>query len=214
MAVAELVREFSVDEALHTIRVNGKVHAKYGNYIGGRWTPPVTRPVLHQLQPHQHRSTLRICQIHARRCGESPRCRACGPGPLGPHLPRRACCDLAPPSPTACKRIWNSWPLAETLDNGKPIRETRNADVPLAIDHFRYFAACIRAEEGSVSEIDEDTIAYHFKEPLGVVGQIIPWNFPLLMAAWKLAPALGAGNCVGDQAGIQYAAQPRRSSRS
>ena len=84
----------------------------------------------------------------------------------------------------------------ETLDNGKPIRETMAADVPLAIDHFRYFAGCIRAQEGGISEIDHDTVAYHFHEPLGVVGQIIPWNFPLLMAAWKLAPALAAGNCV------------------
>jgi aldehyde dehydrogenase len=85
---------------------------------------------------------------------------------------------------------------AETVDNGKPIRETLNADLPLTIDHFRYFAGCVRAQEGSLSEIDGNTIAYHFHEPLGVVGQIIPWNFPLLMAAWKLAPALGAGNCV------------------
>ncbi|MCB1628182.1 MAG: aldehyde dehydrogenase family protein [Xanthomonadales bacterium] len=85
---------------------------------------------------------------------------------------------------------------AETWDNGKPIRETLNADVPLAIDHFRYFAGVIRAQEGGISEIDHDTIAYHFHEPLGVVGQIIPWNFPLLMAVWKLAPALAAGNCV------------------
>ncbi|SIS80456.1 aldehyde dehydrogenase [Phaeovulum vinaykumarii] len=85
---------------------------------------------------------------------------------------------------------------AETWDNGKPIRETRAADLPLAIDHFRYFAGAVRAQEGSLSEIDEDTIAYHFHEPLGVVGQIIPWNFPLLMACWKLAPALAAGNCV------------------
>jgi aldehyde dehydrogenase len=84
----------------------------------------------------------------------------------------------------------------ETLDNGKPIRETRAADLPLAIDHFRYFAGCLRAEEGALSEIDDDTIAYHFKEPLGVVGQIIPWNFPLLMAVWKLAPALAGGNAV------------------
>jgi aldehyde dehydrogenase len=86
--------------------------------------------------------------------------------------------------------------VAETWENGKPIRETLNADIPLAIDHFRYFAGCVRAEEGALSEIDHDTVAYHFKEPLGVVGQIIPWNFPLLMAAWKLAPALAAGNCV------------------
>lgn len=84
----------------------------------------------------------------------------------------------------------------ETWDNGKPIRETTAADLPLAVDHFRYFAGCIRAQEGAISEIDKDTIAYHFHEPLGVVGQIIPWNFPLLMAAWKLAPALAAGNCV------------------
>ena len=86
--------------------------------------------------------------------------------------------------------------IAETWDNGKPIRETTAADLPLAIDHFRYFASCIRAQEGAMGEIDEDTVAYHFHEPLGVVGQIIPWNFPLLMAAWKVAPALAAGNCI------------------
>ncbi|KAF0228141.1 MAG: aldehyde dehydrogenase [Beijerinckiaceae bacterium] len=86
--------------------------------------------------------------------------------------------------------------LAETWDNGKPIRETTLVDIPLAIDHFRYFAGAIRAQEGSIGEIDNDTIAYHFHEPLGVVGQIIPWNFPILMAAWKLAPALAAGNCI------------------
>src|SRR5574343_2064607 len=85
---------------------------------------------------------------------------------------------------------------AETVDNGKPIRETLAADIPLSIDHFRYFAGCVRAQEGSISEIDENTVAYHLHEPLGVVGHIIPWNFPILMAAWKLAPALGAGNCV------------------
>jgi len=84
----------------------------------------------------------------------------------------------------------------DTIDNGKAIRETLNADIPLAIDHFRYFAGVIRAQEGALSEIDENTVAYHYLEPLGVVGQIIPWNFPILMAAWKLAPALAAGNCV------------------
>ena len=86
--------------------------------------------------------------------------------------------------------------VAETWDNGKPIRETLAADVPLSADHFRYFAGCIRAQEGSIGDINENTVAYHFHEPLGVVGQIIPWNFPLLMACWKLAPALAAGNCV------------------
>src|SRR5262249_24194455 len=86
--------------------------------------------------------------------------------------------------------------LVETIDNGKPIRETTAADLPLVVDHFRYFASCIRAQEGALSEVDHDTVAYHFHEPLGVVGQIIPWNFPILMATWKLAPALAAGNCV------------------
>jgi aldehyde dehydrogenase len=86
--------------------------------------------------------------------------------------------------------------VAETWENGKPIRESMAADLPLAVDYFRYFAGAIRAQEGSLSEIDADTIAYHFHEPLGVVGQIIPWNFPILMAVWKLAPALAAGNCV------------------
>ena len=86
--------------------------------------------------------------------------------------------------------------VAETWDNGKAVRETLNADIPLVVDHFRYFAGAIRAQEGGISEIDDDTVAYHFHEPLGVVGQIIPWNFPLLMAAWKIAPALAAGNCI------------------
>ncbi|MDN4641585.1 aldehyde dehydrogenase [Agreia sp. PsM10] len=86
--------------------------------------------------------------------------------------------------------------VAETWENGKPVRETLNADIPLAIDHFRYFAGAIRAQEGGISELDHDTVAYHFHEPLGVVGQIIPWNFPILMAVWKLAPALAAGNCI------------------
>jgi len=86
--------------------------------------------------------------------------------------------------------------VAETWENGKPVRETMAADIPLAIDHFRYFAGAIRAQEGSIGELNHDTVAYHFHEPLGVVGQIIPWNFPILMATWKLAPALAAGNCV------------------
>ena len=99
-------------------------------------------------------------------------------------------------SPTAWRQNLELLAVAETWDNGKPIRETLAADIPLAIDHFRYFAGVIRAQEGSRREIDDDTVAYHFHEPLGVVGQIIPWNFPILMAVWKLAPALAAGNCV------------------
>ena len=86
--------------------------------------------------------------------------------------------------------------VAASWDNGKPVRETLNADIPLVVDHFRYFAGAIRAQEGSLSQIDEDTVAYHFHEPLGVVGLIVPWNFPILMATWKLAPALAAGNAL------------------
>ena len=86
--------------------------------------------------------------------------------------------------------------VAESYENGKPVRETLGADIPLVVDHFRYFASVIRGEEGGISEIDKHTVAYHFREPLGVVGQIIPFNFPLLMAAWKIAPALAAGNCT------------------
>ncbi len=89
-------------------------------------------------------------------------------------------------------KILETIALAETIDNGKPIRETMAADIPLSIDHFRYFASAVRAQEGTIGEIDDQTMAYHFHEPLGVVGQIIPWNFPILMAAWKLAPALAA----------------------
>ena len=96
-------------------------------------------------------------------------------------------------SPTGSSRISRPSRFIETIDNGKPIRETIHADLPLAIDHFRYFAGAIRAQEGGISELDHDTVAYHFHEPLGVVAQIIPWNFPLLMATWKLAPALAAG---------------------
>jgi aldehyde dehydrogenase len=107
---------------------------------------------------------------------------------VGPHRPRRArqraAEDRRPP-----RANLELLAYAETVDNGKPIRETLNADIPLAVDHFRYFAGCLRAQEGGISEIDENTVAYHFHEPLGVVGQIIPWNFPILMAAWKLAPA-------------------------
>src|SRR5690625_2555719 len=86
--------------------------------------------------------------------------------------------------------------VAESWDNGKAVRETLNADIPLAIDHLRYFASAIRAQEGALSQVDDDTVAYHYHEPLGVVGQIIPWNFPILMATWKIAPALAGGNCI------------------
>ncbi|SFK04136.1 aldehyde dehydrogenase [Caulobacter sp. UNC279MFTsu5.1] len=168
---------------------------RYGNFIGGRWVEPVAGRYFENSSP-----------INGRVLCEVPRSDA-------------ADVEMALDAAHAAKAAWGatsvteranllnriaevmeeSLPLlaaAETWDNGKPIRETTAADLPLAIDHFRYFAGCIRAQEGGVSEIDHDTVAYHFHEPLGVVGQIIPWNFPLLMACWKLAPALAAGNCV------------------
>lgn len=167
----------------------------YDNFIGGKWVPPVRGQYFDNPSPI---TGERFCEV-ARSTAED--------------------IELALDAAHAAKDAWGRTSVAErslilnriadrleanlgllamveTIDNGKPIRETRAADLPLAVDHFRYFAGCVRAQEGSIGEVDDNTIAYHFHEPLGVVGQIIPWNFPLLMAAWKLAPALAAGNCV------------------
>jgi aldehyde dehydrogenase len=171
------------------------IRARYDNFIGGRWVAPVRGQYFENRTPVTGEV---LCSV-ARSTAED--------------------IELALDAAHGARERWGRTPVAErarllnkiadrmeerlevlatveTLDNGKPIRETMAADLPLAIDHFRYFAACIRAQEGSLAEIDHDTVAYHFHEPLGVVGQIIPWNFPLLMAAWKVAPALAAGNCV------------------
>lgn len=168
---------------------------KYDNYINGKWTPPVKGQYFDNVTPVTGKSFTEI----ARSTSED--------------------IELALDAAHAAKDAWGQTSVteranilnriadrmeenlemlavAETWDNGKAVRETLNADLPLAIDHFRYFAGAIRAQEGSLSQIDNDTVAYHFHEPIGVVGQIIPWNFPLLMAVWKLAPALAAGNCV------------------
>ena len=168
---------------------------RYDNFIGGQWQAPVQGQYFDNLSPVTGKP---FCQI-ARSTAEDV--------------------ELALDAAHAARDAWGRTPVAErsamllkiaermevnleklavaeTWDNGKPVRETLAADLPLAIDHFRYFAGCIRAQEGSLGELDDDTVAYHFHEPLGVVGQIIPWNFPLLMATWKLAPALAAGNCV------------------
>ncbi|MGE8394383.1 aldehyde dehydrogenase [Pseudomonas sp. BIGb0427] len=169
--------------------------AVYGNYIGGEFVAPLTGQYFSNGSP-----------VNGQTIAEFPRSGA-------------ADIDLALDAAHGAAAAWGRTSvqersrillkiadrieqhlevlaLSETWDNGKAIRETLNADVPLAADHFRYFAGCIRAQEGSAAEINEHTAAYHFHEPLGVVGQIIPWNFPLLMAAWKIAPALAAGNCV------------------
>ncbi len=170
------------------------VAPRYENFIGGKWLPPTTG-----------RYTPNLCPATARPICEVPKS---GPQDI----------ELALDAAHAAKDTWSEattaqraavlnkvadaidahreeLAVAESWENGKPVRETLAADIPLAADHFRYFAAAIRAQESEITEIDKETIAYHFHEPLGVVGQIIPFNFPLLMAAWKLAPALAAGNC-------------------
>jgi aldehyde dehydrogenase len=194
MAVSELVKQTSVQQALDTLRKGG-VKSKYENFIGGRWVAPLKAKYFTDYSPINGEP---ICEIARSSAEDVEKALDAAHavkdlwGRTAPAVRSSILLKIADKMEENLELL----ALAETLDNGKPIRETRAADVPLSIDHFRYFAGCIRAEEGTVSEIDNDTIAYHFKEPLGVVGQIIPWNFPLLMAAWKLAPALVAGNCV------------------
>ncbi|MGA8771060.1 MAG: aldehyde dehydrogenase family protein [Rhodomicrobium sp.] len=173
----------------------GRLRARYDNFIGGEWQAPVKGRYFTNKSPIDG-STL--CEIARSDADDVERALDAA------HAARYKWARTAPAERArilnkVADRIDDNLELlarVETRDNGKPIRETMAADVPLAADHFRYFAACIRAEEGTIGEIDHDTIAYHFKEPMGVVAQIIPWNFPLLMACWKLAPAVAAGNCV------------------
>jgi aldehyde dehydrogenase len=194
MAVSELVKQTSVQQAVDTLRKGG-VKSKFENFIGGRWVAPLKGKYFTDYSPINGEP---ICEIARSSAEDLEKALDAAHavkdlwGRTAPAVRSSILLKIADKMEENLELL----ALAETLDNGKPIRETRAADVPLSIDHFRYFAGCIRAEEGTVSEIDNDTIAYHFKEPLGVVGQIIPWNFPLLMAAWKLAPALVAGNCV------------------
>jgi aldehyde dehydrogenase len=194
MAVADIVKQTSVQQAVDTLRKGG-VKSKYENFIGGRWVAPVKGKYFTDYSPINGEP---ICEIARSSAEDVEKALDAAHavkdlwGRTAPALRSSILLKIADKMEENLELL----ALAETLDNGKPIRETRAADVPLSIDHFRYFAGCIRAEEGTLGEIDNDTIAYHFKEPLGVVGQIIPWNFPLLMAAWKLAPAIVAGNCV------------------
>ncbi len=169
--------------------------AKYDNFIGGRWTPPVKGEYFDNVSPITGRP---YCQV-ARSGAEDIELALDAAHAAAPAWGRTSVTERAGLLNKIADRIEANLEIlayAETVDNGKPIRETLAADLPLAADHFRYFAGCIRAQEGSLGEIDETTVAYHFHEPLGVVGQIIPWNFPILMATWKVAPALAAGNCV------------------
>ncbi|WP_427023949.1 aldehyde dehydrogenase [Aureimonas ureilytica] len=169
--------------------------ARYGNFIGGRWTEAADGRTFENRSPVDGRI---LCEV-ARSGAEDIERALDAAHAAADSWGRTSVAERSLMLLRIADRMEENLDLlatVETWDNGKPIRETRAADLPLAIDHFRYFAGCLRSQEGSLSEIDHDTVAYHFHEPLGVVGQIIPWNFPLLMAVWKLAPALAAGNCV------------------
>ncbi|MFF7942631.1 aldehyde dehydrogenase [Nocardia gamkensis] len=168
---------------------------RYDNFIGGAWTAPVEGRYFENPSPVDGQT---FCEVARSSAADIE---------LALDAAHRAADAWGATSTTERANLLNkiadriednleALAVAETWENGKPVRETLAADLPLAVDHFRYFAGAVRAQEGGISEIDADTIAYHFHEPLGVVGQIIPWNFPILMATWKLAPALAAGNAV------------------
>ena len=169
--------------------------SRYENWIGGQWVPPVKGQYFENPSPVTGKV---FCEI-ARGTAEDIELALDAAEAAAPAWGKTAPADRANILNKIADRMEANLEMlavGETWDNGKPVRETLAADLPLAVDHFRYFAGCIRAQEGSLSQIDEDTVAYHFHEPLGVVAQIIPWNFPILMAVWKLAPALAAGNAV------------------
>ena len=169
--------------------------ARYDNYIGGKWVPPVKGQYFENPSPVTGRT---FCEV-ARSTAEDVELALDAAHAAKDAWGRTSATERAAVLNKIADRIdenLEQLAVAETWDNGKAIRECLAADLPLASDHFRYFASVIRAQEGSAGELDHDTVAYHFKEPLGVVAQIIPWNFPILMATWKLAPALAAGNCV------------------
>jgi len=169
--------------------------SRYANFIGGDWVAPARGNYFENVSPVNGRA---FCDIPRSTAEDIETALDAAHGARA-AWGRASVAERAAVLNKIADRMeanLETLAVAETWDNGKPVRETLAADIPLAIDHFRYFAGCIRAQEGSLGELDETTVAYHFHEPLGVVGQIIPWNFPILMAAWKLAPALAAGNCV------------------
>lgn len=168
---------------------------RYGNFIGGQWLAPAGGEYFEDISPITGRA---FCEIPRSQKDDVERALDAA------HAAKAAWGRTSPAERAGLllriadrmEQNLEMLAVAETFSNGKPIRESLAADLPLAVDHWRYFAGALRAQEGSLSQIDADTVAYHFHEPLGVVAQIIPWNFPLLMAVWKLAPALAAGNCV------------------
>ena len=168
---------------------------RYENYIGGQWVAPAKGMYFENVTPVTGKV---FCEV-ARSTAEDIETALDAAHAAAPAWGKTSPAERAVILNKIADRIEENLEMlsvAETWDNGKAIRECLNADLPLAVDHFRYFAGAIRAQEGSLSQLDEDTTAYHYHEPLGVVGQIIPWNFPLLMAVWKLAPALAAGNAI------------------
>ncbi|OBH05819.1 aldehyde dehydrogenase family protein [Mycobacterium sp. E1747] len=169
--------------------------SRYGNFVGGEWVPPAGGRYFENPTPV---TGAAFCEV-PRSTDADVDAALDAAHAAAPAWGKTTAAERAAILNTIADRMEanvESLALAESWDNGKPIRETLAADIPLAIDHFRYFAGAIRAQEGSLSQVDHDTVAYHFHEPLGVVAQIIPWNFPILMATWKLAPALAAGNAV------------------
>ncbi|WP_449442951.1 aldehyde dehydrogenase [Ureibacillus acetophenoni] len=168
---------------------------KYDNYIGGQWTPPINGEYFDNVTPVTGKVYTKVARSSAEDIELALDAAHAAKEAWGKTTPAERAIILNKIADRIEENL-EMLAVAETWENGKAIRETLNADLPLAIDHFRYFAGAIRAQEGGVSQIDNDTVAYHFHEPIGVVGQIIPWNFPILMAVWKLAPALAAGNCV------------------
>ncbi|KSU63077.1 aldehyde dehydrogenase [Arthrobacter sp. NIO-1057] len=169
--------------------------SRYENYIGGQWVAPVKGMYFENITPVTGKA---FCEV-ARSTAEDIELALDAAHAAAPAWGKTSPAERAVILNKIADRIEENLEMlsvAETWDNGKAIRECLNADLPLAVDHFRYFAGAIRAQEGSLSQLDDDTTAYHYHEPLGVVGQIIPWNFPLLMAVWKLAPALAAGNAI------------------
>ena len=190
-----IVKPETPSAALARVGQNIKIRTRYDNFIGGQWVPPTQGPYFENRTPITGELVCEIARSTAEDIEKALDAAHAAADAWGKTAPAARAAVLF----KIADRMEANLPAlatVETIDNGKPIRETMAADLPLAVDHFRYFASCIRAQEGSLSEIDETTIAYHFHEPLGVVGQIIPWNFPILMAVWKLAPALAAGNCV------------------
>ena len=184
-----------VSKILQDVAQHIAIRPQYDNFIGGKWVAPVKGRYFDNVSPITGQV---VCTV-ARSSAEDIELALDAAHAAREAWGRTSAAERARVLLRIADKMEEKLDLlamVETIDNGKAIRETTLADLPLSIDHFRYFAGCIRAQEGSISEIDHDTVAYHFHEPLGVVGQIIPWNFPLLMAIWKLAPALAAGNCV------------------